>query len=300
MRFVDRPIGCLSLSVLVCLALGRPASAQNDCETARKAAEDSYKLGLFEDVPAQLEPCIEGRSSRAESLRAHALLAMAYLAMDEMEKAREAVAELLRINPALDPTLEPGATSRFKALVEEVRKSESETQVATVSKTSESLREAPATVVVIRAEEIERRGYLDLEQLLHDLPGFDVSRGNGETYSTFYQRGFRSNDNDRILLLLDGVEQNDIATGVAHLSRQYPISAVERVEVVYGPASTIYGANAFSGVINIITKPPEAFLAPRQALRRLGGGGGWHLRQPRHGRSSTSPGGTRAAASPGR
>ncbi|HXT21639.1 MAG TPA: TonB-dependent receptor plug domain-containing protein, partial [Thermoanaerobaculia bacterium] len=262
MRFVPRPFfrlcGRLAIAALAGFALAGPVAADEDCEGALIVAEKSYELGLFEDVPGQLAPCTTGESSRAESVNATALLAKTYIAMDDMDKARDAVADLLRLEPGFETATPP----RFAALLREVRSSESELQVASVSKTSESLREAPATVVVIGADEIERRGYLDLEQLLHDLPGFDVSRGNGETYSTFYQRGFRSNDNDRLLLLVDGVEQNDIATGVAHVSRQFPIGAVERVEVVYGPASTIYGANAFSGVISIITKPPQAYLAP--------------------------------------
>lgn len=235
---------------------GSVASAQSPCATALRAAQESYDLGRFEAVPSQLEPCLASRASRAESARAQALLAQTYIAMDEVDKAREAVAELLRI----DPTYELGSPPLLVRLVEQIRREEAAVQVASVSKTNESLREAPATAVVIRGDEIEQRGYLDLEQVLHDLPGFDISRGNGETYSNFYQRGFRSKDNDRILLLVDGVEQNDLTTSVAHLSRQYPVSNIDRIEVVYGPASTIYGANAYSGVINIITKPAEAFI----------------------------------------
>jgi outer membrane receptor protein involved in Fe transport len=247
----------LLLTLASLLAVAESAAlAQSPCEAALQVAQQSYELGLFEDIPGQLEPCLKGQSSRAESVRAQALLAQAYIAMDQLDKAREAVAELLRI----DPAYEPGPPPQLVRLVEQIRREEEVIQVASVSKTSESLREAPATVVVIRADEIEQRGYLDLEQVLHDLPGFDISRGNGETYSNFYQRGFRSKDNDRILLLVDGVEQNDLTTSVAHLSRQYPVSNIDRIEVVYGPASTIYGANAYSGVINIITKPAEAFI----------------------------------------
>ena len=242
------------------------ALAQESCESALRQAENSYELGLFEDVPGQLQACLKGRRpSRAEQVRTQALLAKSYLAADQPEKARDAVAELLRV----DPAYEPGPPPQFARMVEELRRRESELQVATVSKTGESLREAPATVVVVHAEEIEQRGYLDLEQVLHDLPGFDISRGNGETYSNFYQRGFRSKDNDRILLLVDGVEQNDLTTSIADLSRQYPVSSVDRIEVVYGPASTIYGANAYSGVINIITKPPEAFIQPGRRFGTL-------------------------------
>src|SRR6185436_20704138 len=109
------------------------------------------------------------------------------------EEAREAVAALLRA----DPGYEPGPPPKFARLVEEIRRAEVTVQTSSVSKTAESLREAPATVVVVTGEEIERRGYLDLEELLYDLPVFDVSRSNGAIYSSFYMRGFRSNLNDR-------------------------------------------------------------------------------------------------------
>ncbi|NOY69932.1 MAG: TonB-dependent receptor [Deltaproteobacteria bacterium] len=129
-------------------------------------------------------------------------------------------------------------------------------EIVSASKKSEKIKEAPATVIVLSEEVIRRRGYTDLEQMLHDLPGFDISRGNGTVYSQIYQRGYRSNNTDRTLLLIDGVEENDLWKGTAWISRQYPITNIKRVEVVYGPASTIYGANAFAGVINIITKDP--------------------------------------------
>ncbi len=59
------------------------------------------------------------------------------------------------------------------------------------------------------------------------------------------------------MLLIDGVEDNDLASSTAWISRQFPLSNIDRIEVVYGPASTMYGANAFAGVINVITKEPE-------------------------------------------
>lgn len=130
-------------------------------------------------------------------------------------------------------------------------------EIVSASKRPEKIKEAPATVIVLSAEDIRRRGYVDLEQMLHDLPGFDISRGNGTVYSQIYQRGYRSNNTDRTLLLIDGVEENDLWKGTAWISRQYPITSIKRVEVVYGPASTVYGANAFAGVINVITKDPE-------------------------------------------
>lgn len=130
-------------------------------------------------------------------------------------------------------------------------------EVSSVSKRKETTAEAPATVMVISAEQIFHRSYTDLEQVLHDLPGFDISRGYGVSYSNIYQRGYRSSNTDRTLLLIDGVEENDIWKGTAWISRQYPLINIKRIEVIYGPSSTIYGANAFLGVINIITRGPE-------------------------------------------
>lgn len=127
-------------------------------------------------------------------------------------------------------------------------------EVVSVSKSSESVLQAPQTIIVITEEEIKRRGYIDLEQLLHDLPGFDISRGNGTQYSQIYQRGYRSKNTERTSFQIDGVEENDIWSNSVWLSRQYPLSNVKRVEIIYGPASTVYGANAFLGVINIVTK----------------------------------------------
>jgi len=251
----------LAVVALLAGAAGR-GLAQTLCETGLHDAEKSYEAGLFAAVPGQLQPCFERHAPRSEAVQAYSLLARAYLAADEPRKARQAVSDLLRV----DPTFEPVPPPRFAQLVAEVRRQESTVQVSSVSKTRESLREAPATVVVVTAEEIERRGYLDLEQVLHDLPGFDISATRDTLYSSIFMRGFRSLTNDRNLLLLDGVEQNDLSTNVIYLSRQFALSDVDRVEVVYGPASTMYGANAYTGVINVITKEPEALVAEDKPL----------------------------------
>ncbi len=132
-----------------------------------------------------------------------------------------------------------------------------EVKISSVSKKPENIFDAPQTVLIITEEQIKNRGYIDLEQLMHDIPGFDISRGNGTQYSQIYQRGYRSKNTDRTLLLVDGVEENDLWSGSVWLSKQYPLSNIKRVEVIYGPSSTIYGPNAFIGVINIITKTAD-------------------------------------------
>ncbi len=131
---------------------------------------------------------------------------------------------------------------------------ESMYRVVTASKIAQKVSEAPASVEVITAEQIARRGYTNLEELLHDLPGFNFAKTNGVALSTIYPRGYRSSNTDRLILMVDGVEETDLWKGVVWLDKHYPLSNIKQVEVVYGPASALYGANAFQGVINVITK----------------------------------------------
>src|SRR6202158_4661377 len=244
------------------LAAAAPAVAQSTCETGLREAGKSYELGSFAAGPEPLAPCFAERTPRTMLAQAYSLLARAYLAADEMGKARQAVSDLLRT----DPTYEPVPPPRFAQLVAEVRRAEATVEVTSVSKSRESLREAPATVLVVTADEIERRGYLYLEQVLHDLPGFDISNTREVQFSFVYMRGFHSGSTNRNLFLVDGVEQMHLSTDFLYLSRQYALSDVDRVEVIYGPASTMYGANAFTGVINVITKEPEAPVADDKRL----------------------------------
>lgn len=254
----------------------RAATAQTSCEDALQQAQKSYDLGLFDDVRPQLAPCLAARTSKRVAVAVHALIAHAALNNDDVVSARKEISIVLGLDPAFDA----GSSSRFAALVDQVRRDELTTQVASVSKTSESLREAPATVMIVTSDEIQRRGYLDLEQLISDLPGFDITRGNGSTYSWIDQRGYVSINNDRLIFLVDGVEQGDLSDNTVYISRQYPLSNIERVEIIYGPASTMYGANAYTGVISIITKQAEALVSERKSFALRGqatAGASWRM-----------------------
>jgi outer membrane receptor for ferrienterochelin and colicins len=244
------------IAAVVLLFLAQGVSAQNACPAALAQAQKSYDSGDFAQAASVLQQeCAHARLSRTVAIQVQSLLARALMYAERPDEARKEVAKLLRFEPSYD---DAAGSPRFAALLAEVRREEQSAQVTSVSKTAESLREAPATVVVVTGDEIERRGYLDLEQLLHDLPGFDVNRTNGDIYSHIYQRGYFDAFNSRLLLLVDGVEQNDLTQGTQYLSRQYPLTNIDRVEVVYGPASTMYGANAYTGVISVITKDAAA------------------------------------------
>ena len=143
-----------------------------------------------------------------------------------------------------------------------------EMDVSLASGVDEPLIDAPAAMVVISAQDIQQRGYTGLHEVLLDLPGFDVTVTNGTLYLTAYQRGYRTPQTQRTLLMIDGRVDNHLWSHAAQISRQYPLTNVERVEVLYGPASAVYGPNAFQGIINIQTKS-GAGLEPGETVTRL-------------------------------
>lgn len=244
------------LLTLVLIGLNSPlAVAQDTCDelVAIPEAEKRYTTGNFDDVFSLLLPCADKGFSENARVQAYKILSMTYLAIDSLQQSARAINQLLSINPRFEPDFL--ASPRYKALFQQVRDSQEQvTQVTSVSKKAENILYVPATVMVLTSKDFAQRGYQSLEQVLHDLPGFDMIKGNGPGYSYFYQRGYRSISNDRTLMLIDGVEENDLASSNIPLSRQYALSDIDRIEVIYGPASTMYGANAFVGVINIITK----------------------------------------------
>lgn len=225
------------------------------CDVSLVQASELFDSGRLTEARAAIDQCLSGKPTRAERSRALGLVAKIQLAFDDVAAAEATVARLLENDADFQPDVfDP---PRFVRLVATVRGRQAAPTVVSVSKSKEPLAQAPATVVVVTGEEIARRGYTDLEAVLRDLPGFDFSRRAGASYSNVYQRGYRSVETTRTMLLIDGVEDNDLASSTAWISRQFPLANVDRIEVVYGPASTMYGANAFAGVINVITKDPE-------------------------------------------
>lgn len=208
-------------------------------------------MGWMKDYGA-----VASNKVRAQALELQAKIA---IAQDDLPAAQEAIIQLMDIAPAYVARFDDPIV--FREMIAAYASNTQVQRVSSVSRVAENIYEAPSTVLVLTAEDIKVRGYQDLEQLLHDLPGFDISQSNGVVYSSIYQRGYRSPLNtDRMLLLVDGIEENDLWGNIVFLSRQYPITHISSVEVVYGPASNIYGPNAYAGVINIITKSPDQLL----------------------------------------
>ncbi|MFC2151707.1 TonB-dependent receptor plug domain-containing protein [Bacteroidota bacterium] len=129
--------------------------------------------------------------------------------------------------------------------------------VITTSRTqNKELAKASATVIVITSKQIDERCYQSLLDVLYDLPDIKIDYGVDPRWMNDVTiRGIRGMD--KFIILLDGVRISSPTNEVIAIMENYPVHFAQQIEVVYGPASALYGADAFSGVINIISKKPQ-------------------------------------------
>lgn len=127
--------------------------------------------------------------------------------------------------------------------------------VSTASLRSEAVEKAPATVRVITERQIRDRGYNSLEDVLRDLPGVDVmNHVQAEAKNRITFRGITGNN--KFVILKDGIRiSSPTGEPIMPVGDNFALYDVKQVEVLYGPASALYGADAFTGVINLVTKP---------------------------------------------
>lgn len=124
--------------------------------------------------------------------------------------------------------------------------------VVTASRQLESRDRSPAHILVITREQIRERRYRNLADLLEDLPGVDFMRGTrSSAYNGFTFQGFSGSN--KLLVLLDGVRVGNPAGGGFPVADNFALYAARQVEVVFGPAAALYGADAVAGVVNIVT-----------------------------------------------
>ena len=125
--------------------------------------------------------------------------------------------------------------------------------VTTATRSPEDLLDAPARVQVVTAAEIQGRGYRSLSDVLEDLVDFKVDyAGDPDLPTQLTVQGTRGGN--RIVLLLDGVRISSPTGEPLPVLANYPVHNARQIEIVYGPASALYGADAFSAVINVISR----------------------------------------------
>ncbi|MGH9797337.1 MAG: TonB-dependent receptor plug domain-containing protein [Candidatus Polarisedimenticolia bacterium] len=161
--------------------------------------------------------------------------------------------------------------------------------VVGVSRYEQKATEAPASVTVVTAAEIRRFGYRTLAEVLQGVRGTYAT--NDRNYSYIGIRGFqRPGDyNTRVLMLVDGHRINEAVYSAAYVGTEQllDLENIERVEIIRGPSSSVYGTGAFLGVVNIVTRhvpeSPETWIAA--------GGSSFSTGQARAGHTRHFPGG---------
>jgi len=127
-----------------------------------------------------------------------------------------------------------------------------QTPVETASRRAQPLVWSPANSIIISREQMDARHYVNLKDLLKDLPGVDVyDNFSEESRQLLAVRG--SPGNSQFLILQDGQRISSFTGEPLSIDDNYPLFHAHRVEIVYGPASSLYGADAFTGIVNIIT-----------------------------------------------
>ncbi len=163
--------------------------------------------------------------------------------------------------------------------------------IVTASRTPQAPDAALAAVTIITREDIDRRAPASLPELLRGMPGVTIATngGPGKVASTF----LRGTDSDHALVLIDGVRIGSTTSGGAAF-QDIPVEQIERIEIVRGPFSSLYGADAIGGVIHIFTRRPHDAFDPTfnagagsDSTQRIGAGlggrgetsddkGGWY------------------------
>ncbi|HEU0283228.1 MAG TPA: TonB-dependent receptor plug domain-containing protein, partial [Gallionella sp.] len=127
---------------------------------------------------------------------------------------------------------------------------------------------APSVATVVTAEDIATIGAADLDEVLETVPGLHVAR-SGVNYNPIYTiRGIHTQYNPQVLMLVNGIPVTGAFVGDrSQIWGGMPVENIARIEVIRGPGSALYGADAFSGVINITTKTTADLNGTQLGLR---------------------------------
>lgn len=236
--------------LLCCFTLG--AQAQNTDDQIigiYQQAEENYDIGRLDTAREQLLKNINSFTGNVLQ-SAYRLLALCCLGADEDRQAEEYVKNLLDQNPYYSTTLSD--PPRFIDMVERIKSGRSAT-ITTASSQSETLNEVPVPTVLITEEMIRNCGGRNLQEVLAAyVPGMNIIDCNDDI--NISMRGIYSNGQEKILIMLNGHRLNSYATNIAAPDFSISLDKLRQIEVLRGPASSLYGGVALTAVVNLITK----------------------------------------------
>ena len=236
--------------IIICLLTTLSVSGQD--YTARQIyaqAESEYDIGRIEQALLLLQGNVEHFSGNLRE-SAYRLMALCWLALDETEKAEQATRYLLNADPYYSAS--PQDPQRFIDMVENLR-SGLTAKVTTASSQAESLAEVPVPITLITEDMIRNCGAQNLQEVLATyVPGMNIIDSNDDI--NIAMRGIYSNGQEKILIMLNGHRLNSYCTNIAAPDFSVSLEKIKQIEVLRGPASSLYGGVALTAVVNLITK----------------------------------------------
>ena len=227
-------------------------SAQDDSPRQMlEQAEEAYQIGRILEAKKLAEDCVK-RLDNAQRLSGYRLLSLCCLALDQQDDARHYVELVLEENPYYTPTID--YPPRFVDMINDIKQGLT-TTISTASNQSESVNEAPVPITIITAEMIEELGYnKNLNQILAAyVPGMAeiAPYAPGENLA---MHGAYAYGQELILIMENGHRLNNHTTNIGTTGYSISLEKIDHIEVLRGPASSLYGNVALSAVVNIITK----------------------------------------------
>ncbi len=238
------------LVLLILLLTSRCVNSQIKCSnTTLEESLKAYKTGNFNKVFDLLNPCLATGFGKEQKVQAYRLIAMTYIALDDNKNAILSVKKLLEIDPDFPPTVfDP---MRFQNLVNDLK--QPVTKLVTASKQAEPIEESPVPVTIITDRMIEDIGAKNLKEvLLVYVPGMTDVIDHNEINVAMH--GVYASSQQKILIMLNGHRLNSRAYSEANPDFSISLDKIKQIEVLRGPASSLYGNVALTSVINIITK----------------------------------------------
>lgn len=242
---------CAAFFIFHFLFLASPAVAQSESRMREKLAqaENDYRIGRIDQARDSLLLDLAGfhGNLRQNALR---LIALSYLARFDTEHTQQYATMMLQENPYYTPSASDPAT--FADIVNDI-KAGMTTTITTASSQAESLAEVPVPTTLITEQMIHDCGGRNLQEVLAAfVPGMNIIDCDDDI--NIAMRGIYSNTQEKILIMLNGHRLNSYATNTAAPDFSISLEKVKQIEVLRGPASSLYGGVALTAVVNIITK----------------------------------------------
>ncbi len=245
-----KKIRYLFVLIGLCLASLCTQAQENTVRQIYQQAESEYEIGRIEQAIQLLQDNLSNFEGNLKQ-SAYRLLALCYLSEDRDPEARFFAEQLIKMNNYYNSTDDP---ARFQELISQLKEG-IVTTITTASSQSETVNEAPVPITIITAEMINELGYnKNLAQILEAyVPGIVQvsSYDEGVNLST---HGAYANGQELILIMENGHRLNTRFDNNGPVSYSISTEKIDHIEVLRGPASSLYGNVALSAVVNIITK----------------------------------------------